>query len=154
MGRERLKLKGAMIKAENRLMKSKTNLCPCCSGQEYDACCGRFLQGEWPKTAEQLMRSRYTAYALNDENYLFETWHHSTRPQTLDLSQQNAIKWVGLKIINHSVDTNNSARASVEFVARYKLNGKAQKMQELSDFVYEDGRWFYVDGKHVVSPRI
>ena len=135
-------------------MKSKNDLCPCCSGQQYDACCGRFLQGARPKTAEQLMRSRYTAYAVGDEAYLFDSWHHSTRPQTLDLAQQNSIKWVGLKILSHCVDTDNPASASVEFVARYKLNGKAQKMQELSDFVYEDGRWFYVDGKHTEPPKI
>jgi len=100
------------------------------------------------------MRSRYTAYTLNDENYLLKTWHQSTRPQTLNLAQQNAIKWVGLKIINHSVDTNNPALASVEFVARYKENGKAHKMHELSDFVYENDRWFYVDGKHIGPPQI
>jgi len=142
-----------MIKAEGRFMKPKTDLCPCCSGQEYDACCGRLLNGESAYTAEELMCSRYTAYALKDENYLLKTWHHSTRPQTLDLVQQNAIKWIDLKIINHSVDADNPASASVEFVARYKLNGKAQKMQELSDFVYENDRWFYVDGKHVGSPQ-
>jgi SEC-C motif-containing protein len=143
-----------MIKAEGCFMKAKADLCPCCSGQEYDACCGRILKGESANTAEQLMRSRYTAYAVGDEAYLFDTWHHSTRPQTLDLKQQNAIKWVGLKILSHSVDADNPASASVEFIARYKLNGKAQKMQELSDFVYEDDRWFYVDGKHVESPQI
>ena len=135
-------------------MKAKTDLCPCGSGQEYDDCCGRFLQGKSANTAEQLMRSRYTAYALNDEIYLLKTWHQSTRPQTLDLGQQNAIKWIDLKILSHSVDADNPASASVEFVARYKLNGKAQKMQELSDFIYENDRWFYVDGKHVGSPKI
>jgi SEC-C motif-containing protein len=100
------------------------------------------------------MRSRYTAYALDDEKYLLATWHHSTRPQTLDLSQQNAIKWVGLKILGHSVDAKNPASARVEFVARYKLNGKAQKMHELSDFVFQEDRWFYVDGKHVELSKI
>jgi SEC-C motif-containing protein len=110
---------------------------------------GRFLQGEHPDTAEQLMRSRYTAYALGDEKYLLETWHQTTRPQTLNLARQSTIKWIDLKILNHSVDASNPARASVEFVARYKQTGRAGKMQELSDFVNEDGRWFYIDGKQV-----
>ena len=154
MGRERLESKGSNDKSESRFMKAKSDLCPCCSGHGYDACCGRLLKGESANTAEQLMRSRYTAYALDDEKYLFETWHHSTRPQTLDLSQQNTIKWVGLKILGHSVDAKNPASARVEFVARYKLNGKAQKMHELSDFVYQEDRWFYVDGKHVELSKI
>ena len=130
-------------------MNPKNNPCPCGTGRAYAACCGRFLQGEHPDTAEQLMRSRYTAYALGDEKYLLETWHQTTRPQTLNLARQSTIKWIDLKILNHSVDASNPARASVEFVARYKQTGRAGKMQELSDFVNEDGRWFYIDGKQV-----
>ena len=92
------------------------------------------------------MRSRYTAYATNNEKYLLETWHRKTRPQTLNLGQQNSIKWISLKILNHAVDINNPDRANVEFIACYKLNGRAQKMHELSNFIREDSRWFYLDG--------
>ena len=128
-------------------MKAKSNLCPCGSNHKQASCCDQYLQGKQANTAEQLMRSRYTAYATNNEKYLLETWHRRTRPQALNLGQQNSIKWINLKILNHSVDVNNPDRANVEFIARYKLNGRAQKMHELSNFVREDSRWFYLDGR-------
>ena len=130
-------------------MKVKNDPCSCDSGQGYNACCGEFLKGKLAGTAEQLMRSRYTAYVVANETYLLETWHQSTRPQTLNLAQQSSIKWTGLTILNHCLDADNPGKAQVEFIARYKSNGKAQKMHELSDFVNEDGRWFYLHGKQI-----
>ena len=127
-------------------MNVKPDLCPCDSGQKYISCCGEFLLGKPADTAEQLMRSRYTAYVLNDESYLLETWHKKTRPQTLNLSQQEPLKWIGLKVLSHTVDIDNPHAASVEFVARYRVNGKAEKIRELSRFLKEDGHWFYIDG--------
>ena len=132
-------------------MKEKIDSCPCSSGQRYDACCGPYHQGKRAYTAEQLMRSRYSAYAINNETYLLETWHPSTRPQALNLAQQKSIKWIGLKILKHLVDADIPTRASVEFIARFKENGKAQKMHELSEFVYEIERWFYLDGKQLTE---
>lgn len=131
-------------------MKVKAHLCPCGSEKKLATCCGQYLEGKQATTAEQLMRSRYTAYVANNEKYLLETWHQSTRPQILNLTQQDSIKWVDLKIIDYAVDANNPARGNVEFIARYKLNGRAQKMHELSNFVFEDHRWYYLDGKHLV----
>jgi SEC-C motif-containing protein len=127
-------------------MNEKTDLCPCGSGLEYNLCCGQFLQGKRANTAEQLMRSRYTAYVVNDETYLLETWLKNTRPQTLNFSRQQPQKWIGLKILNHAVDVDYPDEARVEFIARYKVNGKAGKIHELSRFKKQDGRWFYVDG--------
>jgi SEC-C motif-containing protein len=127
-------------------MNEKTDLCPCDSGQSYSLCCAPFLQGKWANTAEQLMRSRYTAYVISDETYLLETWHKNTRPQTLNLSQQQPLKWIGLKVLNHIIDVEYPDQARVEFVARYKVNGKAEKIHESSRFKKQDGRWFYVDG--------
>jgi SEC-C motif-containing protein len=119
--------------------------CPCGSGQTYAACCGLHIEGgELPATAEALMRSRYTAFALGYEPYLLATWHDSTRPAALGLSQQPAPKWIGLKVLRHAQQ--DDSHAAVEFIARYKVNGRAYKMQETSRFVKEDGRWFYVDG--------
>lgn len=90
------------------------------------------------------MRSRYSAYALNNEPYVLYTWHASTRPASLNLAEQPAPKWIGLKVLRH--EQQDDSHAIVEFVARYKVNGRAYKMQETSRFVKEDGRWFYVDG--------
>lgn len=90
------------------------------------------------------MRSRYTAYALGNEPYLLNTWHASTRPVSLKLDEPPVLKWIGLKVLRHEQQDDN--HAIVEFVARYKLNGRAYKLQEASRFLKEDGRWFYVDG--------
>ncbi len=122
--------------------------CPCGSGKPIADCCGRYLDGgEPPATAEALMRSRYTAYVLGNEAYVLSTWHASTRPASLSLAEQPAARWIGLKLLRH--EQQNETHAIVEFIARYKVNGRAYKMQETSRFVKEDGRWFYVDGDTV-----
>lgn len=90
------------------------------------------------------MRSRYTAFTQNNETYLLESWHADTRPQSLNLLvDQKNIKWIELKILRHETE---ETTAIVEFIARYKVNGKAEKIHELSRFIKEQGRWFYVDG--------
>lgn len=119
--------------------------CPCGSGQPLAACCGPCLAGEAvAPSAEALMRSRYTAYALLDEPYLLATWHPATRPAALQLDAEPRPRWLGLAVKRH--ETWDADHAIVEFVARYKVNGRAFKLHETSRFVREDGRWFYVDG--------
>ena len=87
------------------------------------------------------MRSRYSAYVLKLADYLLATWHQSTRPATLDLETD---KWLGLEVKNHTEESPD--RATVEFVARYKIDGRAHRLHEISRFVRVEGRWFYVDG--------
>lgn len=119
--------------------------CPCDHNKPYIDCCSRYLDtGEVPASAELLMRSRYTAYTLNRENYLLATWHHSTRPATLELANQPRHQWLGLAIKRHEQSAPD--HAIVEFVARYKFNGKAYRLHEISRFIREEDRWFYVDG--------
>ena len=89
------------------------------------------------------MRSRYSAYVLRLEPYLLATWHASTRPASLDLADDTA-RWLGLEIRRH--ETPAADRAVVEFVARYKIGGRAQRLHETSRFVREEGRWYYLDG--------
>ncbi len=91
------------------------------------------------------MRSRYSAYTLLREDYLFATWHPSTRPSSLGLAEEVATKWLGLKVRRH--EQLDADHAIVEFVARYKVNGRAHKLQEVSRFVRENERWFYVGGE-------
>lgn len=123
----------------------KDELCPCGTNKKYAECCGRFVDGnETPATAETLMRSRYTAYTLLREDYLLSTWHPSTRPEQMSLADDASSKWLGLQVKRH--EQINDTHAVVEFVARYKVGGRAQRMHEVSRFVREDGRWFYVDG--------
>jgi SEC-C motif-containing protein len=118
--------------------------CPC-GGADYARCCGRHVDaGEPAPTAEALMRSRYTAYTLGREAYLLATWHATTRPATLDLAAAPVPKWLGLEVKRHRMLADD--RAEVEFVARYKVNGRAFRLHETSRFVREGGRWYYVDG--------
>lgn len=91
------------------------------------------------------MRSRYTAFATGNAPYLLATWHPSTRPLSLNLHEPPVPKWSGLQILRHEQEDPSHAR--VEFVARYKLNGRALKLHEISRFVLENGQWLYVDGE-------
>lgn len=123
----------------------KTMHCPCGSTQLYGNCCGRYLdQGEIAATAENLMRSRYTAYTLNREDYLLATWHPDTRPASLGLTGQPPSQWLRLTVKRHEQPA--ADHATVEFAARYKINGRAYWLHEISRFVRENGHWFYVDG--------
>ncbi len=101
-----------------------------------------------PLTAEALMRSRYTAHTLQREDYLLATWHHSTRPASLDLTKEVSTKWLGLDIKHAGKTAEADRHTVVEFIARYKIGGsRAQRLHESSNFLREDGRWFYVDGE-------
>ncbi|MBC3910445.1 YchJ family protein [Undibacterium umbellatum] len=122
-------------------MSSKA--CPCGSTKSFDLCCGPYISGAAvTSTAEALMRSRYTAYTLNDEAYLRATWDERTCPKER-ITHDDPTKWLGLEVKKFKADGDN---ATVEFVARYKIGGKAHRLHELSRFVRYEGKWFYVDG--------
>ena len=119
--------------------------CPCGSGRALSACCGRYHAGEPAPDAVSLMRSRYSAYVLGLEDYLLATWHPATRPAVLELDATPRPQWLGLAVKAHTPQ--DETHATVEFVARYKLNGRAFKLHETSRFERVDGRWLYVDGE-------
>ena len=122
--------------------------CPCGSENHYAKCCARYVDDNAiAHTAEALMRSRYTAYTLGHEDYLLATWHVSTRPEKLNLANEITTKWLGLAVKKYTYDSANPTQAVVEFVARYKVNGRAHRLHEISQFVHDGGRWFYVDGE-------
>jgi SEC-C motif-containing protein len=119
--------------------------CPCGLPARLSACCGRWhagpLQLQAPDAAA-LMRSRYSAYVLRLADYLLATWHPASRPASIDF--EPGLRWLGLQVLDHRpVDDNH---ATVAFVARSKLAGRAQRLAETSRFVRERGRWLYVDG--------
>lgn len=89
------------------------------------------------------MRSRYSAYVVGLIDYLLATWHPSTAPGELDLSP---VKWLGLEV-RHSDQAGDAG--VVEFVARCRVNGRAQRMHEVSHFVRMEGRWYYIDGQQI-----
>lgn len=124
-------------------MNEKLRSCPC-GGRDYTNCCGQYHHGAYAPDAESLMRSRYSAYLLKLEAYLLATWHADTRPATLELTVDKT-RWLGLEV--KKCTSESADRASVEFVARYKIAGRAHRLHEISRFVRENGHWFYVDGE-------
>jgi SEC-C motif-containing protein len=119
--------------------------CPCGSGRPLAGCCGRLHAGEPAADAEALMRSRYSAYVLENEAYLLATWHPVTRPASLAFDAAPRPRWLGLTVKRHI--PLDERHATVEFVARYKLDGRAFRLHELSRFERVDGRWLYVEGE-------
>ena len=122
--------------------------CPCGSGADYDACCGRWHGGPGhlqAPTAEALMRSRYSAYVKGLGDYLQDTWHPDTRPAAAAAASfEPGVTWLGLDVLRHlPLDEDH---AEVHFVARSKFGGRAHRLVERSRFVREGGRWYYVDG--------
>lgn len=81
------------------------------------------------------MRSRYTAYAVGDENHVWRTWHPRTRPKDVTV---DGVEWVGLEVLDATDD-------EVEFVATFLMNGRRNRLHERSRFERRAGRWFYVD---------
>jgi SEC-C motif-containing protein len=125
-----------------------SSACPCgrpdAKGRPrgYAACCGPFHAGTPAPDAESLMRSRYSAYVLGLTDHLRATWHPSTCPA--DLAPDPGTRWLGLEVRSHR--TLDADHAEVDFVARYRVQGRGARLQERSRFVREDGRWLYVDG--------
>ena len=114
----------------------------------FTACCGRYLnnfEATPAPDAESLMRSRYSAYAIQRVDYLLATWHTRTRP--VDIPLDDATKWLGLEVRRCS--SINSENAQVEFIARYRTAGLGARIHEVSRFVREAGRWTYLDGDFI-----
>jgi SEC-C motif-containing protein len=129
--------------------KKNEDTCPCqqyIANIAYENCCGRWHTVEnylKAPTAEHLMCSRYSAFVLKLEQYLLDTWHVSKRPQSLDFTNDNT-KWLGLNILN--TFQQDEAHATVEFIAKSKINGKSCNIHENSRFILENGIWVYVEG--------
>lgn len=131
---------------------AETTPCPCGSGKLLPDCCGPLLSGErLAATAEQLMRSRYTANVYADGEYLIASWHPSTRPVNLRLDH-SGVQWVGLEVVGGDRGTVQDSEGTVEFIAHYRVNHRDGLLHEVSRFVREDGRWYYLDG--VVSDEM
>ena len=112
--------------------------CPCGSAS-YDECCGPLIRGEaQATTAEQLMRSRFSAYAVGDTGYVWRTWHPRTRPDRVEPGTD--IRWTRLEIVEAGEDV-------VEFRAHFDGPGGAGQLRERSRFAERAGRWFYLDGE-------
>lgn len=121
--------------------------CPCQSGKEYADCCAPYHLGKIAPTAEALMRSRYSAYALKLADYINATWHPDTLNDPVTVKSLEGIQWIGLTI--HEAKTLDETHATVKFTALFD-QGDAVPMQmtENSRFVRQGKKWLYVDGTH------
>lgn len=134
------------------MISANQSLCTCGSGIQYTDCCGQFISNiKIPATAEQLMRSRYTAYNMKDASYLLKTWHVSTRPKELKLDIDTTC-WQGLKVITAN-------EHEVSFVAYFTdiKNPHTEKdryaLYEESEFSKDD-QWYYVKGANLQTIQL
>lgn len=118
--------------------------CPCGTGRAYGACCGPLHEGgARAATAEQLMRSRFSAFAVGDAGYLLRSWHSRTRPGRLTLDP--AVRWTRLEILEAVDGGPFHTEGTVEFRAYFRERGGAEQvLEEDSAFAREDGAWVYV----------
>ena len=119
--------------------------CPCGSGDNLDACCGQFHRGMVAPTAQALMRSRYSAYALGNWDYLLKTWHPDFRPVAVSLDPDQV--WTRLRILGAELGGPEDHVGTVHFRAHYRLGTERGVQEENSNFVRLDQRWLYTDGE-------
>ncbi len=131
--------------------------CPCGSRKAYGSCCGQFHNGlKFPETAEELMRSRYSAYAINNLIYIKNTMQGKAAQGFSENdfdAQKDSHQLLGLDVLRHVKDKKNPNHAYVEFRALHHYHGKYSVIQELSEFIKTEGKWFYIDGKIEKSSR-
>lgn len=127
--------------------------CPCCSGRSFALCCGPLLEGQPASSAEALMRSRYTAFCLNNIEYLLCTMAEERREgfDSAEVEAWNAqTRWTGLEVLDVST---MGELGIVRFRTSFFRNGRAHSISERSVFSLRDGRWYYVAGEHEDTPR-
>lgn len=130
--------------------------CPCGRPQPFERCCGPYLRGEaFPETAEALMRSRYTAYARREVDYLLDT--HAPRDEgrrAAIVAWAERAEFVGLEVVGTEAGLAEDQTGVVEFIARTREAGTEQLHRERSRFLKQDGRWFFIDGAAPARPRV
>lgn len=127
--------------------------CYCCSGLEFSTCCEPILKDHSKATSpEMLMRSRYSAYVIKDENHLLATWAPSTRPQSLSLENDRS-QWLQLSIHDHLIDTGTGDHGEVEFRATFIAGDELCQMHERSRFIRKKGLWYYLDGENHMEKK-
>jgi SEC-C motif-containing protein len=131
--------------------------CPCASGRAFAECCGPYLSGvALPPTAEALMRSRYSAFATGNIDYLEETLMPGTRAdfdRTAVGEWSKSSEWTGLLVRSVEAGSASDTEGYVEFVAQFRQEGTDRVHHETGHFGKRDGRWYYVDGVMGTRPR-
>ena len=117
--------------------------CSCGLGDSYETCCGPIHAGAKAATAAQVMRARYSAFAVGLEDYLMASWHPDTRPSEVEL--EPTMRWTGLEVIATTGGGMLDRKGTVEFVARYREGLRDGELHEVSRFDKVDGAWLYVE---------
>lgn len=121
-------------------------MCLCGSQLNYSSCCQLFHEKEkFADSAEDLMRSRFTAYAMRKTDYLLNTWDVSKRPKEIDFSKEDVV-WTSLEIVSTKKGQVHDNKGLIEFKAYYKSDDEEYVMKELSRFKKQAGQWVYLDG--------
>ncbi|MDQ0895836.1 YchJ family protein [Agromyces ramosus] len=135
-----------MPRADAALMPESATRCPCLSGSVFGECCEPLVTGARDApTAVQLMRSRFTAYAIGASDYVNATWHPSTRPASLELDP--AVRWYRLDVLRTERGGPLDTAGTVEFRAYFRAGAERGELHETSRFTREGRRWFYLDGE-------
>lgn len=136
---------GVMPHPESVSVLAPGERCPCLSGSVFGECCAPLIAGEREApTAVQLMRSRFTAFAIGAREHLLATWHPSTRPTSLELDP--AMRWYRLDVIGTRGGGPLDRDGTVEFRAYYRAGAERGDLHETSRFVREGQGWRYLDG--------
>lgn len=132
--------------------------CPCGKGESIETCCGPYIDGtKRAETAEALMRSRYTAFATGNVDYIIQTHDPERRgdideTSTADWSKNS--EWLGFELVSAEAGGENDNAGVIEFVARYKVKGVTINHRERAVFRKHGDRWVFVDGQIKNSPPV
>lgn len=125
---------------------SSEKQCPCGSKIPFAICCEPILKNHAKaKTAEQLMRSRYTAFTMDENTYLLTSWAKETRPEKMD-TKETPVQWLGLEVASTEDGGETDDKGTVDFIAHFIVTSRFCHLREKSRFVKEDNKWFYLDG--------
>ena len=134
------------------------NDCPCGSGLDYANCCEPIIKGtKQAETAEQLMRSRYSAYSKAEIDHIINS---TAIDQRKNIDKKSTKKWAersiwnGLEIIKKEKGGPDDVKGKVEFIAYYTEKNIRKKYHELSTFRKARGKWFFIDGEPVIPAQI
>lgn len=132
---------------------TQNELCPCCSEKPFQSCCAPILAGKAKaKTAEDLLRARYTAFAKGEIDFIMKTHHSKTsgevkREEIEDWSKNS--KWLGLKVVQTEAGQATDDKATIVFCAQYEAEGKKKDHWEKSLFEKENGDWKFLDARGI-----
>jgi len=134
------------------------DLCPCGSNAAYDACCLPLIKGKRPAlTAEQLMRSRYSAYVKKELGYILTSLHPEHRKDYDEKSSRawaESAEWHGITVLKTTDGNENDSEGQVEFAVSFTQSGLRQEHHELSTFKKENGNWYFATGKTMPKPVV